>query len=72
MDLTTLINLSPEALATLAITAVPGVCAWICPILSAPTASSGAVYRFLYALLNKLGGNVGRAKNADEVHRFGK
>lgn len=71
MDLNTLTNLSPETLA-LGSAAVSGVSAFVCAFLPAPKAGSGLLYRAVYGLLNWLGCNKGKAKNADEVYRFGK
>ena len=66
MDLSTLTNMNAETVAG-GVAAVSGVCAWICTLLSAPTASSGTFYRVVYGLLNWLGGNKGKARNADDV-----
>lgn len=49
------------------ILAAMGLCAAIAAFLPAPGESSGPVYRALYAALNTLAVNVGKARNADDV-----
>lgn len=71
MDLSSLTNVSPETLA-LGSAAVSGVSAFVCVFLPAPKANSSLVYRAVYGLLNWIGCNKGKARNADEVHRLGK
>ena len=44
--------------------ALSGVCAFICVFLPAPTERSGVLYRLVYGLLNWIGCNKGKAKNA--------
>lgn len=47
--------------------AVMGVCAAVAALLPAPDEKSGKMYRALYAALNLLAVNVGKAANADDV-----
>ena len=47
--------------------AISGFSAWICTRLSAPTSSSGKIYRAVYGVLNWLGANKGKATNADDA-----
>ena len=49
-----------------------GVCAFICVFLPAPTERSGVLYRLVYGLLNWIGCNKGKAKNADDTANGGK
>lgn len=39
---------------------------------AAPTERSGALYRLVYGLLNWIGCNKGKAKNADDADNGGK
>ena len=71
MDMNTLTNLSPDTLA-LGSAAVSGVASFVCAFLPAPKADSGLLYRAVYGLLNWLGCNKGKAKNADDVFRLRK
>ncbi|MFQ8738438.1 MAG: hypothetical protein ACLSAH_22520 [Bilophila wadsworthia] len=52
--------------------AVSGVCAFICAFMPAPTEQSGMLYRIVYELLNWIGCNKGKAKNADDAGNGGK
>ena len=47
--------------------AVIGVCAAVAALLPTPGEKSGKIYRALYAALNLLAVNVGKAKNADDA-----
>lgn len=72
MDLSFLQGLLDEHTYTTLCASVAAICgcaAWICTLLPAPDAQSGRVYRALYALLNLLGANKGKAANADDVAR---
>ena len=44
-----------------------GVCAAVSALLPAPTEDSNVVYRWVYKVLNWLGANFGKAKNADDA-----
>lgn len=46
-----------------------GVCAAVAALLPAPGETSGTAYRIAYRLLNWLGMNVGKAKNADDAEQ---
>ena len=49
-----------------------GVCAAVCALLPAPAEDSNAVYRVVYKILNWIGCNKGKAKNADDAGNGGK
>ena len=51
---------------------VTGVCAFIGAIMPAPTEQSGMLYRIVYELLNWIGCNRGKARNADDAGNGGK
>lgn len=44
-----------------------GLCAMISAVMAAPTETSGSTYKALYRVINVLGLNVFKAKNAGEV-----
>ena len=70
MDFATLMD-SQSGVVALGMAAVSGVCA-LCPwFMPAPTERSGMVYRIVYELLNWIGCNRGKAKNADDVGNGG-
>ena len=46
--------------------------AFICAFMPAPTEQSGMLYRIVYELLNWIGCNKGKAKNADDAGNGGK
>ncbi len=71
MDFSVLMD-SQSGVVALGMAAVSGVCAFICAFLPAPTETSGVAYRLFYGLLNWLGCNKGRAKNADDAEHGGK
>ena len=66
MDFATLMD-SQSGVVALGMAAVSGVCAFICAFMPAPTERSGVLYRIVYELLNWLGCNRGKAKNADDA-----
>lgn len=47
--------------------AIMGVCAAVSALLPAPTEDSNVVYKAVYKVLNWLGANIGKAKNADDA-----
>lgn len=49
------------------VTAGVAVCAAVATCLPAPKPSSGKVYRAVYAVVNWIGFNLGRAKNAQNT-----
>ena len=49
---------------------ISGASAWVCTLLAAPKDSSGKAYKTLYCVLNWIGANKGKAKNADEIPRL--
>ena len=59
---------SQEGTIALGIAALGGVCSFIAAFLSAPSENSSKVYKLIYALVNWLALNVGKAKNADDVN----
>ena len=71
MDFATLMD-SQSGIVALGMAAVSGVCAFICAFMPAPTAQSGMLYRIVYELLNWIGCNKGKAKNADDAGNGGK
>lgn len=44
-----------------------GVCAAVCALLPAPAEDSSKVYKVIYKLLNWIGCNLAKAKNADDA-----
>lgn len=48
-----------------------GVCAAVCALLPAPAEDSNVVYKVVYKILNWIGCNFVKAKNADEVKQQG-
>lgn len=46
---------------------VCGLAALVCTVLPAPDEKSGTFYRVIYKVLNTLGANAGKAKNADDA-----
>lgn len=46
-----------------------GVCAAICALLPAPAEDSNVVYKAVYKILNWIGCNLAKAKNADDAAR---
>lgn len=69
MDLTFLADVlnSQSGSAALAVAALGGVCALVASFLTAPGPESGPVYKAVYAVINWLGCNVGKAANADDA-----
>ena len=63
MDFATLMD-SQSGIVALGMAAVSGVCAFICAFMPAPTEQSG--------MLNWIGCNKGKAKNADDAGNGGK
>ena len=70
MDFATLMD-SQSGIVALGMAAVSGVCAFICAFMPAPTEQSGMLYRIVYELLNWIGCNKGKAKNADDAGNGG-
>lgn len=50
----------------LSVATVGGICAYVCTFLRPPGDWSPGWYKLLYGALNFVGGNFGRAKNADD------
>lgn len=71
MDFSALMDSQSGAVA-LGMAALSGVCAFVCAFLPAPTESSGVFYKLVYEVLNWIGCNRGRAKNADDAGNGGK
>lgn len=69
MDMIAELLNSQEGTVALGIAALGGVCSFVAAFLAAPTENSSKVYKAVYALVNWLALNVGRAKNADDVER---
>lgn len=69
MDLTFLVDFLNSQTGTFALVlaALGGVCSLLAAFLPAPGEASGKVYRGVYAVVNWIGCNVGKAKNADDV-----
>lgn len=67
MDLVTLVSTLGFSEYAGAASAIVAICSVLSTLLSAPDASANSVYKFLYALVNMLAFNVGKAKNADDV-----
>lgn len=47
--------------------AVMGLCAAVAALLPAPGEQASTLYRVVYAVLNRLAMNVGKARNADDA-----
>lgn len=71
MDFSALLD-TQSGVTALGLAALSGVCAFVCAFLPAPTESSGVVYKLVYEVLNWIGCNKGRAKNADDAGNGGK
>lgn len=67
MDMIAELLNSQEGTVALGIAALGGICAFVAAFLSAPTENSSKVYKVVYAVVNWLAMNVGKAKNADDV-----
>ena len=60
----------PLGTAALCIAALCGVCAVIARFLSAPASGAGLVYKAVYAVINWLAQNHGKAANADDMAKL--
>lgn len=54
------------------LSAASAVCAWAATLMPAPSETSGVVYRTLYKVINWIGANIGKARNADDAQKQGK
>ena len=51
------------------LSAASAVCAWAATLMPAPSETSGVVYRTLYKVINWIGANIGKARNADDAQK---
>ena len=51
------------------LSAASAVCAWAAPLMPAPSDASGVVYRTFYKVINWIGANIGKARNADDAQK---
>lgn len=49
------------------LSAASAVCAWAATLMPAPSETSGVIYRTLYTVINWIGANIGKARNADDA-----
>ena len=52
------------------LSAASAVCAWAATLMPAPSETSGVIYRSLYKVINWIGANIGKARNADAMQTF--
>ena len=71
MDLSLLVDFlnSQSGAFALVVAALGGVCALAAAFMPAPGEQSGKVYRMVYAVVNWIGCNFGKAANADDTAR---
>lgn len=69
MDLSILVDFLNSQTGTwaLVIAALGGLCALASAFMSVPGEQSGKVYKAVYAVVNWIGCNFGKAKNADDA-----
>ena len=51
------------------LSATSAVCAWAATLMPAPSETSGVIYRSLYKVINWIGANIGKARNADDAQK---
>ena len=51
------------------LSAASAVCAWAATLMPAPSETSGVIYRSLYKVINWIGANIGKARNADDAQK---
>lgn len=69
MDLSILVDFlnSQTGVFALVVAALGGLCALASAFMPAPGEQSGKVYKAVYAVINWIGCNFGKAKNADDA-----
>lgn len=69
MDLSLLVDFLNSQTGTFALVlaALGGVCALVATLMPAPGEQAGTVYKALYAVVNWIGCNFGKARNADDA-----